>query len=164
MRITTHTIAAIQEERQRRGLNQSQLADLLGLDRSTVSKMLGGQIETMRPEIVDAFNDKLGLELEPPRVNDKAVCPAAVALSEMADTDPAVAKLLPSLMSALRARCPKVPFMPDIPTAKLEKVGAAMTRIVHQWEQAKDPHYAKIGGESLDWIRGFYRDEFKPGK
>lgn len=160
MRITPHTIAAIQAERERRKINQSELADLLGLDRSTVSKILSGQIKTMRPNVVDAFNDKLGLDLHPIRTLDKKVCPAAVALSEIADHDENVAKLLPLLVRCLN--CENTPCMPDIPTAKLRKIGAVVTQIVHRWDEATDPHYAKVGAEALDAIRAFYRKEFKP--
>lgn len=155
MIVTADTIERIQAARKELGLNQSQLAELIGLDRTTVSKLLKGEIHTMRPKIEEAFLDKLGLDLRPVRSPQGDVSQAAAKLSELAKTNADLAATLEFL--SRMATPAKVPFLPDVETSKLPKIGAAITRIVARWENAKDPHFAKIAGETLDWIREYYR-------
>lgn len=155
MIVTADTIQRIQAARKELGLNQSEMADLLGLHRTTISKLLKGEIATMRPEIVEAFLDKMNLDLQPLRTPQGSVSPAAARLSEFSKSN---ADLAATLEFLARLCTPQVkPLLPDVDTDKLPKIGAALTRIVHRWENATDPHYAKIAAEALDWIREFYR-------
>lgn len=155
MKVTKSTIAQIQAARKRLGLNQSQLAELVGLERSTISKLLSGHINTMKPELVDVFNDRLGLDLMPLRVADEHVSPTLIALSQASKSDAALANLLENILSL--TKLDPTPFLPDVPTKDLSKIGAKIVEIVHRWDEHKDPHHAKIGAECLDMIRSYYR-------
>ena len=155
MVVTKDIIERIQAARKELGLNQSELAKLIGLDRTTVSKLLAGKIDTMRPQIEQVFLDKMGLDLRPLRSPHGDISQAAAKLSDLAKTNADLAATLEFLARLVTPN--KAPFLPDIETSKLPKIGAALTRIVMRWENAEDPHYAKIAGEALDWIREYYR-------
>lgn len=158
MTITPDIVARIQAFRAEKGINQTDLGKLIGLDRSTVSKILKGEITTLKPKTVEAFLDH-GLELRPLVIEGSEVSQTAIELSEMARNNPDLAATLEFLKRIANPKPQKlVPFMPDIDTKKLPKVGAVITEIVHRWEEGADPHYAKIAGEVLDWVRGYYRD------
>lgn len=154
MTLTNDTIARIQAFRKERGLNQTDLGKMVGLERSTVSKILKGEITTLRPKTIEAFLDN-GLDLRPVKSGDSVVSATAAELSDLARDNPDLAAGL-EFIKRLAAPS-RTPFMPDVATSKLQKVGAAVTTIVHRWEQHSDPHYAKIGAEVLDWIRDYYR-------
>lgn len=155
MKITKSTIAQIQSARKRLGLNQTQLGELVGLDRSTVSKLLAGQINTMKPEMVDVFNDQLQLDLRPMRVADEEVSPTLIALSKAAKADERIAGLLEDILTL--TKIDNTPFMPDVPTKDLSKIGSGVKRIVFNWDSPEKNYDAKAGAEVLDYIRDYYR-------
>lgn len=69
MKITTDTIARIQAGRKSKGLNQSQLADLLGLNRSSISKLLSGKTHTIEEPLISQIEHILDIELEARKVD-----------------------------------------------------------------------------------------------
>jgi hypothetical protein len=80
--------------------------------------------------------------------------PLAAELTQAAESDPRLGKVLEAL-ALLASPAEPVAFIPVVHQKQLIKIGAELTRIVHRWEQAADPHYAKIGAESLAYLREF---------
>lgn len=154
MKVTAPAIAKIQMALSTKGMNQSQLAEKVGWHRGNVSKLLKGGIDTMSDEMVDKFNDALGIDLEPLKTKQGNVSRTVLALSDLAEKDVRFAGLLETFLHLAH---PKVePFLPQVDTKRLPKIGAKITEIVHQWEEGQDPHYSKIAVEVLDFLRNFY--------
>lgn len=159
MRVTKDVIASIQAARKAKGLNQSQLANLLGCDRSTVSKLLSGKTHTLEEPMIGNINHILAIDIEGDKANGVRVSQTAKMLSAIAEKDERVAAMLESILEF--AMPDKSPFLPDVPTRRLPRLGATITRIVHQWEEHSDPHYSKIAVEVLDAIRDYYAKDYR---
>lgn len=157
MKVTAQVIAKIQIGLSTKGMNQTQLADRIGWHRGNVSKLLKGGIDTMTEDTVDKINDALGIDLQPLQFREGTVSQTVLALSELAEQDVRFAGLLETFLHL--AHPPKVAFLPQIDTKRLPKIGAEITTIVNRWEEAEDPHYAKIAVEVLDLLRKFYAKE-----
>jgi len=154
MKVTAEIITRIQRALSDKGMNQSQLADKMKVHRSTISTLLKGDQETITSKLVDKLNDALDIRLEPLIYEDGEVSPTALKLSNLAENDGDFANLLETL---IRIKSPPIsPFLPQVDTKKLPKIGAAVTRIVMKWEEGSDPHYSKIAVEVLDFLREFY--------
>lgn len=154
MKVTARVIAKIQMALSKKGMNQSALAEKIGWHRSNVSKLLKGGIETIAPEVIDKLNDTLSIDLQPIQYAEGNVSDTVLSLSQLAENDVRFAGLLETFLHL--AHPPLEPFLPQIDTKQLPKIGSAITRIVHTWEEGKDPHYSKIAVEVLDFLRNYY--------
>lgn len=154
MKVTAQAITQIQMALKKLGMNQTQLAEKVGWHRGNMSKLLKGGIDTMNDDVVDKFNDALGIDLEPIKTNQGQVSKTVLALSELAETDMRFASVMETLLDL--ANPPKAPFLPQVDTKRLPKIGAAITTIVHRWEEGEDPHYSAIATEVLDLLRSYY--------
>lgn len=82
-------------------------------------------------------------------------------LAKEAANNPALTAVLSALLEIAK---PKVHFtIPTLHQKTLVRLGAAITKVVHQWEEPLDPHYAKIGLEVVEEIRDTL-DEMFPSK
>jgi len=157
MKITRRMIAAIQMALSDQKMTQAALAKKLGYHRSHISKILKGEVDTISPDLIDGINDVLKLDLAPVVQSNGAASPLVLKLSRLAEEDSTLSALLENLAKV--AAPPVGAFLPQVDTSKLPKIGAAITKIVMEWEQPKDPHYAKIAVEVLDLLRKFYEKE-----
>lgn len=156
MKITPRMIATIQIALTDKGINQAELSRRVGFHRSHMSNLLKGKVETIEEEKIDLINDVLGTDLAPLVFEQGEVSPLALQVTRLSENDQNFAELLERLIRINGPTIPIEPFLPQVDTSKLEKVGAEITRIVHEWEEASDPHYSKIAAETLDYLRRFY--------
>jgi len=155
MKVTAATKAKIQVAMAKKGWNQTRLAKAIGSDRSKISRLLSDDKapEFLKAEVIDALNDALEIDLFPMISQDSPSIPhpAAHALGVDAMHDTELGDALDALLRLLSR--PDPPHIPNFHQKDLTKLGATVTRIVAQWENGKDPHYAKIGAETLNAIR-----------
>lgn len=155
MKITPTIIGQIQTALAAKKMSQSELASRLHYHRSHISKLLKGEIETLTPDLLDGLNDVLDIDLVPVNFREGTVSPLALRISELAENNQQFTMLIETLCDLVAT--PEIHwFMPQVDQKRLIKIGAELTRIVHEWEDGNDPHYAKIAAESLDYIRRFY--------
>lgn len=137
------------------GLNQSDLARRMGKSRSWVSRLIAGDITTLRHDVVDQLNLVLELDFRGPRLAEDPGSygedPLWKRLRLAAAGSPELTQTLESLARLVSA--PPVAFLPHVSQKQLIKIGAELTRIVHRWEENHDPHYAKIAAEALAYLR-----------
>lgn len=157
MKVTPDIRNTIQRGLSAKGMNQAGLAVAIGRHRSWVSKLLdedSDKVQNLSGKMADKISDKLDIELRPIHLPEGEVTPTALGLSELSESMPALALLLAHLLELVdpdnRA------YIPTVHQKDLIKVGAELTTIVMRWEEGTDPHYAKIGGESLDYLREFF--------
>lgn len=101
MKITAATTTAINKALSDKGMSMTSLGDKIGKSRSWVSKLLGGKNEIPRlsSELIDQINDVLGIELNPIQFAEGSISPTMLALSKAAESDPALAHLLETLLT-----------------------------------------------------------------
>ena len=156
MKITAQTIDKILRAMKAKSLSQTALADLIGVHRSYINKLLRGIFPSIPDEMVDKLNDKLGIRLNPIVFEGGKVNPTALRLTEYADKDPAFAELLETMVTLKEGEARR-PVLPSIDTKYLGKVGAEIVRIVHQWEEPTGNYSPKVAVEVLNYLREFYR-------
>ena len=156
MKVTADTIAAIKAAAKDRRMNQSQLAEAIGLDKTTISKLFKGEIHTLKPKTEEALLDKLGLDLRPVQSFAGHISPAVAKLSELSKTNADLAAMLEFLARIVTPR-PPPPHFAEIESAKLSKVGAAVAGIASRWEGVGASGEARIGREVLAWLRDYYQ-------
>ena len=159
MKVTAETKTAIINALTEKGWNYTDLANKIGRTRSWVSKLLAEkhQIAELNGEMIDAISDKLGVSLMPIVTIDGPISPTALRLSELAESNPAIAELLHKILEV--AQPPQLAYIPAVETKKLPKIGAKLTQIVHKLEEGNDPHYSRIAVEALDYLRRFFLKE-----
>ena len=79
MKLTPHLIDKINIALKNKGMNKSQLAAKIGYHRSHVSKILKGQVDDLNDDLVDLLNDALDMDLNPLRLDQVKLSPAATA-------------------------------------------------------------------------------------
>lgn len=109
MKVTAETIAAIKAAAKDRGMNQTELAEVIGLDKTTVSKLLKGEIHTLKPKTEEALLDKLGLDLRPVQSFAGHISPAVARLSELSKTNPDLAAMLEFLARIVKPASESAP-------------------------------------------------------
>jgi transcriptional regulator with XRE-family HTH domain len=161
MKVTAETIAAIKAAAKDRGLNQSKLAEAIGLDKTTISKLLKGKIATLKPETEEKLLDKLGLDLRPVQSFAGHISPAMAKLSELSKTNADLAAMLEFLARIATPTPPPPPptHFPAISCTDLPAVGAQIASLASGAKGAGDPENARLGREVLDWLREYYRAE-----
>ncbi|MCW1921286.1 helix-turn-helix transcriptional regulator [Luteolibacter arcticus] len=157
MQVTAQVIEKIIRGMKDRGnMSQTALAEKLGVDRSYISKLLRG----IYPTIPDAQAIKIGEILEIRLVKLRfvggEVSSTALQLTQMAEEDAAFSSVLEALV-LLKGGDAKKAFLPSVSTEALKVIGEEITRVVMRWEDHQDPHYAKIGAETLGFLRDFYQ-------
>ncbi|MBK1883689.1 helix-turn-helix transcriptional regulator [Luteolibacter pohnpeiensis] len=142
-----------------KGLNASTLSLKIGKHRSYITKLLSsnGGISELSSDIVDQLSDVLGVSIQPIQTSEGRISPTAARLSALAEENEDVAALLETILRVSEPS--EEAYLPSVETKKLPKIGAAVTRIVHEWEQGADPHYSKIAVETLHFLRHFYAKE-----
>lgn len=164
MRVDSQAISQILHAMGLLGVNQSQLADRMGKSRSWVSRLLSGEITTLRPDVVDELNDALELDFRGPRLAESPATygedPLMMRLRLACQDNP---DLTQALEAIARLTTPSIdPFLPHVSQKTLIKIGAELTRIVHRWEENQDPHYAKIAAEALAYLRSHFQSAMEP--
>jgi hypothetical protein len=156
MKITTRLRQQILKAMTAKGLNGSTLSLKLGKNRTYMAKILAedGGIEEISDKIVDGLADHLEIPIRPVQTVDGPLSPTAIALSEMADSDPVLGEILDNLLKVKTSS--SAAYLPYVETKRLPKIGAEITKIVMKWEQPNDPHYSKIAVEVLELLRDFY--------
>ena len=116
MRVKKSTIAQIKWAMKQKGFNQTSLSQRVGMDRTTVNKLLNGGIDTMKPDMVDTFNDALGIELLPVVSLDGEVSQTAIALSKAAEVNEPLALILENLLEMVNGAGPSMEGVADAAT------------------------------------------------
>ena len=116
MRVKKSTIAQIKWAMKQKGFNQTSLSQRVGMDRTTVNKLLNGGIDTMKPDMVDTFNDALGIELLPVVSLDGEVSQTAIALSKAAEVNEPLALILENLLEMVNGAGPNMAGVADAAT------------------------------------------------
>lgn len=98
MKVTSETITKIKIGLKNKSLTQSALAVAVGMHRSNMSKLLKGEINTLKDEFVDPINELLEIDIAPLITHQGSISSTALALSELSIHDPKMATLLEMLM------------------------------------------------------------------
>lgn len=156
MQVTAQDIEKIIKGMEAKGrMSQTALAEAIGVHRSYISNLLGGRYDEIPDSRANEISDVLEIQLLPLIFEEGEVSSTALQLTQMAKDDPSFSSVLEALVR-LKGGDAKRAFIPSVSTEALKVIGEEMTRLVHQWEDHQDPHYAKIGAETLSFLRGFF--------
>jgi transcriptional regulator with XRE-family HTH domain len=156
MKVTPATIALIKKrfrDPTKPKINQSQLADFMGLGKAWVSKLMNRKLQNLSDDQVEKIESFLGIRLAQFVDKSVQVSPMAVELTRKMSEHPSFPKIVEALLEIQVSTDPGPLW---VETKRLPKIGAEVTRIVMKWEEGTDPHYSKIAVEVLDFLRTFY--------
>jgi len=146
--------------RDKKGITNKAIAEAVKKQEPWVSKFFGGAVKSITFRDMESMEKLLDDEFF--GLNRAQTKQSALArkIAGAVDSDDKFAKIASLLHESLSE---EKPHIPEVHQKELIKIGAELTRIVMRWECAADPHYAKIAGESLDYLRD-YMDKRKPRK
>jgi transcriptional regulator with XRE-family HTH domain len=156
MKVTAQTIEKINKGMSDKGMNQTQLADAIGVSRGYISRLLKGDYAKIPDEQAHKISKALEIILIPHVFQEGTVSDTALQLSTMADEDPAFSRLLEILID-IKGGDPRKAFIPSIDSQFLAEVGSELVRIVHQWEEPTGNYSPKVAVEVLKYLREFFR-------
>jgi len=156
MKITAQAVDRIIRAMSEKELSQTQLAEAVGVHRSYINKILRGLLPSIPDDLADKISDRLGIALRPIVFAQGTVSDTALKLSSHADTDPAFAAILETLV-ALKEGEARRAVIPSVDTKYLGKLGSEIVRIVHAWEEPSGSYSPKVAVEVLKFLREFYR-------
>jgi len=159
MTITASVRAIVAQALRNKGWSKNQLADAIGVRAPWITKFFNGKLQTLSDDKAQAMEQ--ALEFKFFRLIDARdkVPEAAIELGKVMTENPRVAELVGALLNVVG---PKVIHeLPFFETEELRQIGEEMTRIVHRWEQPKDPHYGRIGREAVEFFSRFTRERGK---
>lgn len=158
-----HPFSEAMREATKRALRNSnvtktQIADATGNGNAWVTKLLDGPTQTIKEADMRAIEKLLGINYFTVEKHTGNRSTLATKIATMVDTDPAFAKLASALEEALvgaRTKNSAPSGLPWFSVKELQKIGAELTRIVYAWDEAADPHYAKVGVEAVKFLAKF---------
>lgn len=129
MKVTNATITLIQKrfrDPSKPKINQSQLAEHMGLGKAWVSKLMNKRLQNLSEKQVDQLEEFLGIRLEAFADKGNKVPAIAIEISKKMQSNDAVAKIV----SALLELETEGPFGPKwIETKDMTKIGQEIIRI-----------------------------------
>jgi transcriptional regulator with XRE-family HTH domain len=140
MKVTNTTISLIKKrfrDPKKPIINQSQLAEFMGLGKAWVSKLMNGKLQTLSSKQLDDLETFLGIRLQLMADKEKKISPIALEISAKMQESDAISRIIEALL--------------DIPLPSVDSGP--------RWIETKD--MTKIGQEI---IRLCFADEDKPGK
>lgn len=139
MKVTNNTIALIRKrfrDPKKAKINQSQLADFMGLGKAWVSKLMNGKLQNLSSDQVDKLESFLGIRLTEYVDKKQEVSPLVRELTQKMNQNESISKIVSALL--------ELDLSP---------------RPGPQWVETKD--MSKVGQEI---IRIAFANEDKPGK
>ena len=140
MKVTNNTISLIKKrfrDPKKPKINQSQLAEFMGLGKAWVSKLMNGKLQTLSSKQLDDLEEFLGIRLQLLADKEKKISPIAIEISEKMQESEAISRIIEALL--------------DMP-GQIVDSGP-------RWIETQD--MTKIGQEI---IRLCFANEDKPGK
>lgn len=159
MKITKQIQDTVLDALRKQNVSKKEFAAMVGMNPAWVSKFFNGKLKTLTDGIPKRIESGLGIKLLRILPKGEEVPGVAVDLGELMTDYPELSVIANSLVALTQAKTRyAVPFMTP---KELIKIGGEITRIVHQWENGEDPHYAKIGLESVKVIAAVMRTKEK---
>lgn len=117
-------IKALREKK----LRQKELAEMIGISNSLMSKVLLGKIKSMGQDHLMALEDALGIRAME-HVTGENRSPLAMRIAARIDKDPAVANLAAALDAVLSGTM--IPAaVPYVPSSEMTRIGQEIIRLV----------------------------------
>lgn len=150
MNITTTTQAIVTDGLRTSGLSKKELASALGVNPGWITKFYDGTLKTLSDKHAATIEKTLKVKFQRIVQPDEGIPGAAVELGKIMNSKPELSGIVSGLIAlANQQTLYAIPFMTP---KELTKIGAEITKIVARWDEAADPHYAKIGLESIKVI------------
>lgn len=150
MTITETTRNIVSDGLRKSGMSKKELAAKLGFNPGWITKFFDGKLKTLTEENAIVIEKALGVKFSRIVSKSDKIPGAAQELGKLMETRPELITIANALISITEERTIYgIPFMTP---KELIKIGGEITRIVAQWEDGNDPHYAKIGLESIKAI------------
>jgi len=150
MKITPSIQAIVTEGLRKSGVLKKQLASELGVNPAWITKFYDGTLKTLADEHVKVIERVLNVKFQRIVSAVDAIPGAAVELGKLMNEKPELAGIVSGLLALSQSQTiHSIPFMTP---KELIKIGAEITKIVAKWDEAADPHYAKVGLESIKVI------------
>lgn len=129
--------------------SKKELAAVLGMNPGWVTKFFDGTLKTLTDRHVDVIEKFLNVKFQR-IVKGSHVPGAAIELGKLMNDRPELVSIVNGLLAMAEEKT--IRSIPYMHPKELVKIGGEITRIVAAWDQADDPHYAKIGLESIKVI------------
>lgn len=150
MKITPTIQAIVTEGLRKTGVLKKQLALELGVNPAWITKFYDGTLKTLADEHVSTIERVLNVKFRRIISDMDGIPGAAVELGKMMNEKPELAAIIGGLLTL--AQNQTIHGIPYMTPKELIKIGAEITKIVAKWDESADPHYAKIGLESIKVI------------
>lgn len=150
MNITKTTQAIVTEGLRVSGLSKKELAAKLGVNPGWITKFYDGTLKTLSDKHADAIEKALNVRFKRIVSKQDGIPGIAIELGKAMNDRPELAQIVSGLLALAEQKMVfSIPFMTP---KELIKIGGEITRVVAEWDEADDPHYAKIGLESIKII------------
>lgn len=155
MIITETTRRIVADAIRRTGISQKELAAALGVNPGWMTKFFNGKLQTLEEGKIKVMQDVLQITLR--RIVDpRATVPgAAIDIGRAMEKHPELVGIVNGLLALVETQEPVTSGLPYFTPKELEKIGAEVTRIAYAWDEAADPHYAKVGVETVKALAKF---------
>lgn len=162
MKITDSVRDLVASGLRKRNVSKKELAAKLGFNPGWITKFFDGTLKTLTDENVKVIERELGIKFMRLVSKSDNLPGPAVELGKLMESRPELLAIAQSLIALTDPKSTHaIPFMTP---KELTKIGAEITRIVAAWDEADDPHYAKIGLESIKVISDIIEAKEKKAK
>lgn len=149
MKITQTVQDLVTDGLRRENKSKKELAAVLGVNPGWVTKFFDGTLKTLTDRYVEVIEKFLNIKFQ--RIILGANVPgSAIELGKLMNERPELVGIVNGLLAMAEERT--IRSIPYMHPKELIKIGGEITRIVAAWDQAEDPHYAKIALESIKII------------
>ncbi len=162
MNITKTTQAIVTEGLRTSNLSKKELAAKLEVNPGWITKFYDGTLKTLSDKHVKAIEKALGVKFSRLVSTEDGIPGAAIELGKAMNDKPELSAIVSGLLELVgQQTIHSIPFMTP---KELIKIGGEITKIVARWDEQNDPHYAKIGLESIKVISELMTKKDKTGK
>lgn len=153
MTITESVRAMVTRALREKGLNHSEFASAIGVHPAWVTKFFNSKLKALSDQRMQLMEAALGIQFFRLVPGPNAIPEEAEKLGQLMKTNPEVAQIVAGLLKMADTQV--IHELPYFETKELTKIGAELVRIVNAWDVPHDPHYTKIGLETVRFLSTF---------